>query len=68
MKAYWGSGDIDPSILDLATRWRWVVSFTSRRLYLQGKGPVTHWIGGWVDDGEEKNSQPQPGLELPIIH
>jgi len=27
MKAYWGSGDINPRILDLGTRWRWVVSF-----------------------------------------
>jgi hypothetical protein len=28
MKAYWGSGGIAPRILDLGTRWRWVVSFT----------------------------------------
>jgi hypothetical protein len=29
----------------------------------------THWIGGWVDlkAGEEKNSQPLPRLESPII-
>jgi hypothetical protein len=26
----WGSGCIDPSILDLGTSWRWVVSFTAR--------------------------------------
>jgi hypothetical protein len=37
MKAYWGSGGIALSILDLGTRWRLVVSFTSRQLYLQGK-------------------------------
>jgi len=24
MKAYCGSGSIDPCILDLSTRWRWV--------------------------------------------
>jgi hypothetical protein len=36
--------------------------------------PGIHWIGGWVRSqnqsgrgGEEKNSQPLPGLELPII-
>jgi hypothetical protein len=32
----------------------------------------THWIGSWVgpraglDTGEEKNSQPPPGLQPPI--
>jgi hypothetical protein len=31
------------SIVDLGTRWRWVVSFTLREI-----GPGTHWIGGWV--------------------
>jgi hypothetical protein len=25
-----------------------VVSFTPWPLYLQGKSPGTHWIGGWV--------------------
>jgi len=35
--------------------------------------PGTHGIGGWVspiaglDSGEEKNSQPLPGLQLTII-
>jgi len=37
MKAYWVSGIIAPRILDLSTRWRWVVSFTPRPLYPQGK-------------------------------
>jgi hypothetical protein len=33
-----------------------------------GKGaPVTHWIGAWVGPRVEKNSQPLPVLELPII-
>jgi hypothetical protein len=37
------------TILDLGTRWRWVVSFTPRPLYLPGeRAPGTHWIGGWV--------------------
>jgi hypothetical protein len=48
MKTYWGSGCKAPRILDLGTRWRWVVSCTPRPLYLQGKSPGTHWIGGWV--------------------
>jgi hypothetical protein len=39
MKAYWGSGCIAPRILDLGTRWRWVVSFTPRPLYSQGRSP-----------------------------
>jgi len=28
MKTYWGSEGIAPCILDLGTRWRWVVSLT----------------------------------------
>jgi hypothetical protein len=32
-----GSGGTAPRILDLGTRWRWVVSFTPRPLYRQGK-------------------------------
>jgi hypothetical protein len=39
MKAYWGSGGIAPRILDLGTRCMWVVSFTPRSLYPQGKSP-----------------------------
>jgi hypothetical protein len=39
MKAYCGSGGIDPRILDLGTRWRWVVNFTPRPLYPKGKSP-----------------------------
>jgi hypothetical protein len=39
MKAYLGSGCVAPCIPDLGTRWRWVVSFTSRPLYPQGKSP-----------------------------
>jgi len=33
------------------------------RFTLRGKVPDTHWTGG----GEEKNSQPLPGLEHPFI-
>jgi hypothetical protein len=56
IKAYWGSGSIASSILDLGTRWRWVVSFTLRPLYLQGKSRDTHLLGRWV--GPRAGSQP----------
>jgi hypothetical protein len=39
MKTYWGSEGIAQRILELGTRWRWVVSFTPRPLYPQGKSP-----------------------------
>jgi hypothetical protein len=39
MKNYWGSGGIAPRILHLGTRWRWVISFSPRPLYPQGKSP-----------------------------
>jgi hypothetical protein len=48
MKAYWGSGRIGPHILNLGTRWRWMVSFTPWPLYHRERAPGTHWIGGWV--------------------
>jgi len=51
-----------------------VVSFTPRRLYSQGNRPwYTFYrrLGGpqsqSVHSGEEKNSQPLPGLEPPTI-
>jgi hypothetical protein len=73
MKAYWGSGGIAPRILNLGTRWRWVVSFTPRPLYPQGKN-ASYSSDGRLDGpqsrsgrgGEEKNSQPLPRLEPPI--
>jgi hypothetical protein len=48
MKAYWGSGGTAPHILDLSTRWRWVVSFTPRPLTHKERAPGTDWIGSWV--------------------
>jgi hypothetical protein len=51
-----------------------VVSFTLRQLYLQGKSPwypLDRRLGGIQSrsgsGGEEKNAQPLPGLEHPII-
>jgi hypothetical protein len=58
MKMYWGSSGIPPRILDLRTRWRWVVSLTPWLLYSQGKspwypmdrrlwGPEPFWMQQW---------------------
>jgi hypothetical protein len=75
MKAYRGNEGIAPRILDLGTRWRWVVSFTVRPLYPQGKNPwypLDRTLGGPQSrsgrGGEEKNSQPLSGLESPHQH
>jgi hypothetical protein len=43
-----GSGGIAPRILDLGTRWRWVVNFTACRFTPRERAPGTYWIGGWV--------------------
>jgi hypothetical protein len=70
MKAYWGSAGIAPRILDLGSRWRWVVNFTPLPLYPQGKSPwypLDRRLGGPQSrserGGEEKNSQPPPEIE-----
>jgi hypothetical protein len=60
--------------LDLGTTWTWVVSFTPRPLYHQGKSPC-YPLDRRLDrpqsrsghSGEEKNSQPLPGSGPPII-
>jgi hypothetical protein len=74
MKAYWVVEVYLHAFFDLGTRLRWVVSFTPRPLYLQGKIPryaFDRRLGGPQSrserDTEEKNSQPLPVLELPII-
>jgi hypothetical protein len=74
MKTYWGRGGIAPRILDLGTRGRRVISFTHQPLYPQGEStwyPLDRRLGGPQSrsghGGEEKNSQPLPGLEPPII-
>jgi hypothetical protein len=70
MKKYWRSGGIAPRIPDLGTRWRWVVSFTSRPPYPQGKSPcypLDRRLAGPQSysgcSGEEKNSQPLLGIK-----
>jgi hypothetical protein len=72
MKASGGSGGIVPSILHLGTRLKCVVNFMSRSLYPQGKSlwyPLDRRLGGLQSrfgrGGEEKNSQPLPGLGTP---
>jgi hypothetical protein len=74
MKAYWRNGSIAPRVLDLGIRWRWVVSFTARPLYLQAKSPwypFDRKLGGSQNRSErsceEKNSELLPGLEPPFI-
>ena len=71
LKGCGGSRDIIPLILDLGTRWRWVVKFTPRPLCPPKQTPVSHWTGGWIgpraglgDFGEEKNLLPLPDFEL----
>jgi hypothetical protein len=63
MKVYWGVEVYLHS--DLGTKWGWVVSFTPRPLYPQGKSPwypLDRRLGGPQSRSgcsEEKNSQPR---------
>jgi hypothetical protein len=66
MKTYWGSGGIIPRVLDLGTRWRWVVSFTPLPVYLPGKElllSLDRRLGGPQsrsgNDGERKIPSPR---------
>jgi hypothetical protein len=58
MNTYWGSGGIAPHILNLGTRWRWVVSFTPRPLYPLGRAPRYPLDRVWV--------YLRPGLETVV--
>jgi hypothetical protein len=71
-----GSGGKAPRILDLGTRWRWVVSFTTRPLYPQGKipwYPLYRRLGGPQSrsghGGEEKipSSRRESNPRTPIV-
>jgi hypothetical protein len=73
MKAYLGSGGIVPGILDLGTRWRWVVIFTFRPLYPWGKSPyypLDRRLGEPPNrcgrGGKEINSQLEPRVIHPV--
>jgi hypothetical protein len=66
MKTYWGSEGIASRILDFGITSRWVVSFTPRPLYPQGKSPwypLDRRLGGPQSlsgrGGEEKKSSPR---------
>jgi len=48
MMTYWGSVCIAPSILNLGTRWSWMVSFTPRPFYPWETAPTIKWIEGCV--------------------
>jgi len=62
---YWASGGTVPRILNLGTRWRWVVRFTPLPFYPQGKTsryPLDRRVG-WSHSrsgrgSEEKNPLP----------
>jgi hypothetical protein len=75
----WGSGCMDPNILDLGCTWRSLVSFTLGRFTPGKRAPVTRWIGGWVgprtvldDVGKRKmrapcrNSNSDPSAHQPV--
>jgi hypothetical protein len=68
LKAYWGIEGIAPHILDLDTRWRWVVSFTPRE---RPWYPSDRKLGGPENrsgrGGAERNSHPLPGRGPPIF-
>jgi hypothetical protein len=62
----WRCGDTAPHILALGSRWRWVVSFTPRSIYLQRKSlryPMDMRLGGSQNQcrrcGEEKRIEPR---------
>ena len=58
-------------LINLGTRWRWVVNIIFRPLYTREKSHGIHFIGGWLDPkvgldgcGEKKISLPQRGSNL----
>jgi hypothetical protein len=68
MKAYWGSRGIAPLILNLDSRWIYVVNLKPRSLYPRGKPLVGYWSLSEPQNrferfGEEKNFLPMPGIE-----
>jgi hypothetical protein len=44
-----GEWTCSSTILDLVTRWKWVINFTLRLLYPREKAAGNHWIGGQVN-------------------
>ena len=56
MKAYRVSRGTAPLVLNLGTRWRQVVNFTSESLYPRKRTPGTHQREGWMG--------PRAGLDV----
>jgi hypothetical protein len=74
MKAYWGTGGIDPRILTPALDGgEWTASRPGRFTPRENSPwyPLDRRLGGTQSrsgrGGEENNSQPLPGIEPPII-
>ena len=45
----WGSGSVFPFLLNLGTRWRWVVSFTTpAALPPRQRSRASHWVRVWA--------------------
>jgi hypothetical protein len=48
MKTHWGSRGSAPLILDLGTRWKWVVNSRPGGFTPRERGHDTHWIRDWM--------------------
>jgi len=62
---YWGSEDMDPRILNLGARWRWVFSFTPRPFHPRGKNrqyPLDRRLDG-PQSRSEQRKMPSPCQE-----
>jgi hypothetical protein len=68
MKTYVGV-EVSSTVLDVGTKWKWVVSFTPLPLYTRGKSVGTLWIGDCVgprvglDAVEKGKTLALPGVE-----
>jgi len=70
----WGSGGLAPHILNLRTRWRWVVRFMPRSLYPEGRAfPLLEiWVIprdglDWVAEKKMKYSLASIGNRTPVV-
>jgi len=61
-----GTGNIAPRFHNLGTRYRFVVSLTSRALCPEERAPGDHWIGGLV--GRNVRISLWFQAELSVIH
>jgi hypothetical protein len=57
-----GSGGNTLRVLHLDVRWRWVVSFTARLLYVWGRACGICWVEDWLRRGEERSRFPLPEI------